>query len=41
MGPARLTVPLAIARTGVPVGAPIPMPCHGMRVLFGPVAVPN
>src|SRR6185437_10836576 len=30
-----------MARTGVPAGAAIPMPCHGRRVLFGPVAVPN
>src|SRR6266550_2232077 len=30
-----------MARTGVPAGAAIPIPCHGMRVLFGPVAVPN
>src|SRR6266702_813320 len=26
-----------MARTGVPAGAAIPIPCHGMRVLFGPV----
>src|SRR6266403_1826012 len=30
-----------MARTGVPAGAAMPMPCHGMRVLLGPVAVPN
>jgi hypothetical protein len=39
--PARLTVPGATARTGVPTAAVIPMPWRGMRVLFGPMVVPN
>ncbi len=34
-------VPRGIAGTGGPTDAAIPMPCHGMRGLFGPVAVPN